>query len=480
MKMQTYLSYLLSFLIVFTVLTSNGQMPAAISVLPENATFYDEITLSFDADLACFENGSLNGLTSIAMHSGVTINGSNWLNVVEYNSTGANGQSPLLDVNPDGTFSITFIPYEFYGFPAGASVTQICAVFNNGMNWDQDGRDFIQGGTSCTDFFIPILTGSPYVPALNSIVPNEGIQGETLNVQIFGINTHFTNSSTQVWLEKDLITLSMASFYAVNDTLIAASIAIPEDAVTGFWTLNVDTPDDGLLVLANAFKIKSSGGTMPAAISIYPPDATAYDELTLTFNPEEACFTTGTIVGASQVFIHSGVGLYTGETWQYVVDFSATGANGQSPQLADNGDGTWSITYNPSEFYGFEPGTLVTQICGVFNDGTWDKDGRDFEEGTSNCIDFFIPLNLATGIDEGQLQEFVLMPNPVSEILKVLNTTEIQSCSIYNLLGKGIAEISANKSKSIEVDVKTFENGIYFIIIENKSGKKTTRKFIKN
>jgi hypothetical protein len=479
MKKHTILAGLVSLILVFNVLKCNGQMPAAISIQPENATIYDEITLTFNAELACSQNGSLNGLTSVAMHSGVTINGSAWQYVVAFNSTGANGQSPILSSNPDGTFSITYTPFEFYGFPAGSGVTQICAVFNNGSDWNQDGRDFYQGGPNCQDFLIPIITGSPYEPGLNSIVPDQAMQGETLNVQIYGINTHFENESSQVWLEKDLINLFMTSFYAVNDTLISASIIIPEDAATGFWALNVETPEDGLLELADAFKVNSSGGTMPAAISIYPPDATAYDELTLTFNPEEACFTTGTLIGATQVFIHSGIGLYSGEIWQYVIDYNATGANGQSAQLEDNGDGTWSITYNPSEFYGFEPGTLVTQICGVFNDGTWDKDGRDFEDGSVNCMDFFIPLNLTTGLNNEFSDKFSIVPNPVSDFIFISSPIEIKSCRIYNLFGDEVSVFSHYIGKSLKLDVKYLRTGIYFIAFEDNTGKILTRRFIK-
>jgi hypothetical protein len=455
-------------------------MPAAISIEPENATVYDEIILTFDADLACYQNGTLSGLPYIAMHSGVTINGATWQNVVAFNATGANGQSPVLNVNPDGTFSITFIPFEFYGFPAGAGVTQICAVFNNGSNWNQDGRDFFQGGPSCMDFLIPINTGSPYEPALNSILPNQGIQGETLNVQIFGINTHFVNGSTQIWLSKASNTINTSNYYAVNDTLISATMVIPEDANNGFWTLNVTTPLDGTLFLANCFKINAAGGTMPAAISIYPPDATAYDELTLTFDPTEACFLSGSLIGTSQVFMHSGVSFNTGENWQYVVDFNATGANNQSPELTDNGNSTWSITFTPFEFYGFEPGSVVTQICAVFNDGTWDKDGRDFEDGTTNCADFFIPLNFTTGLEYTAADHFSLGPNPVAEILSVKSPFEIQSYKIYNCYGNCVSQSTLPYTKSFTADVRNLSRGIYFISIEGQSGWILTQKFIKN
>ncbi len=456
-------------------------MPAAISIEPENATVYDEVTLTFDVDEACFEAGSLSGLPYIAIHSGVTINGSIWQNVINFDGTGANGQTPILTLNPDDTYSITYIPFEFYGFPSGSNVTQICAVFNNGNNWNQDGRDFEPGGANCMDFFIPILPGTPPEPGLNSIVPNEGSHGETLSVQIFGVNTHFTNATTQLWLSKEAETINFDSFYAANDTLISAQLTIPEDATLGFWDLNVETPEDGLMTLVDGFKILSQGGVMPAAISIDPPDATAYDELTLTFDPTEACFESGTLVGASQVYIHSGVTLITGEKWQYVIPFDSIGANGQTADLTDNGNGTWSITYTPYEFYGFENGTVVTEICAVFNNGTWDLDGRDFEPGTSNCMDFFIPLNYEqTKINEIILSAVNIYPNPVGEQLNIVSEGNYGFFEIYNQLGDRVRFEKTVNSSCTQYDVSHFSPGLYFICLRDFEGKVIWVKFIKD
>ncbi|MCD4725801.1 MAG: T9SS type A sorting domain-containing protein [Bacteroidales bacterium] len=131
-----------------------GQMPAAIQMDPPGATVFDDITLYFNPEEACFENGSLAGFPSVAMHSGVTIGGENWQNVVEFNATGANGESPIFEPTGDGRFVWAFNPAAFYGIEEGTIVTQICAVFNNGTNWDQDGRDWL--GEECQDFFIPL------------------------------------------------------------------------------------------------------------------------------------------------------------------------------------------------------------------------------------------------------------------------------------------------------------------------------------
>ncbi|MFH1121958.1 MAG: T9SS type A sorting domain-containing protein [Bacteroidota bacterium] len=147
-----------------------------------------------------------------------------------------------------------------------------------------------------------------------------------------------------------------------------------------------------LIILLAGLSI-SVQAQMPAAIAIDPPDATAYDELTLTFDPALACFQNGSLAGLPSIAMHSGVTFITGGNWQNVVNFNGTGYNGQPPTLLPTGDGKYAITYIPAEFYGLT-GQTVTQLCIVFNNGTdWSQDGRDFIPNSSFCMDFFIPLN---------------------------------------------------------------------------------------
>jgi|GEM_PF-3897995 len=281
-------------LLILAVLTNEvtSQIPEAITIEPAWASAYDELTLTFDPDLACHENGPLSGVASVAIHSGVVLqSGEDWEYVVIFNETGANGQSAMLTPTGDGRYSITYTPSDFYGFPEHTKVTHICAVFNNGYNWNQDGRDFDEN-RDCTDFLIPLQ------PA------------------------------------------------------------------------------------------------MPAAISLEPQDGTAYDELTLTFDPDEACSEFATLTGSPSVAIHSGVALQSGETWQFVVQFDESGVNGQSTTLAPTGDGKYAITFTPNDFYGFPNGEMVTGICAVFNNGEdWTQDGKDYTSA-GNCTDFFIPLRI--------------------------------------------------------------------------------------
>lgn len=143
--------------------------PMAITITPANATVDSSITITLDAKKSCPVDALLNA-DSVKIHSGVTVNGSAWQNVINFDGLGANGQKPMLTYNGDSTWSITIIPKDFYGTTATDTVTAINCVFNGG-DWSLgEGKDFDDQG-NCTDFTIPI--GQPdvfkwsvtYIPA---------------------------------------------------------------------------------------------------------------------------------------------------------------------------------------------------------------------------------------------------------------------------------------------------------------------------
>jgi hypothetical protein len=138
----------------------NGKDPYPLTMIPANATAWDEITLTLDAKISCPE-GALLDADSIMMHSGVTINGSPWSNIVPYDGFGANGMAPKFESNGDSTWSMTFVPAEFYGIVAGSDVTAINCVFNAGDWASGEGKAFDDDG-NCVDFIIP-FNGANYL-----------------------------------------------------------------------------------------------------------------------------------------------------------------------------------------------------------------------------------------------------------------------------------------------------------------------------
>nr|NQU94363.1 hypothetical protein [Bacteroidota bacterium] len=78
---------------------------SGLSVVPENPSAWDEITVRLDVSLTCPADALLE-VDSVMMHSGLTIGGVSWQNTVGFDSEGANGQKPkLMKVIPSATIT---------------------------------------------------------------------------------------------------------------------------------------------------------------------------------------------------------------------------------------------------------------------------------------------------------------------------------------------------------------------------------------
>lgn len=134
-----------------------GALPLAISMAPRYATVNDSITITLDAKKSCPE-GALLVADSVMMHSGITLDGAAWSNVVAFDGVGADGVVPKFTNNGDSTWSFKFLPSAFYGYTTGV-VTAINCVFNAGDWAAGEGKDFNPDGSgTCIDFLIPLAT----------------------------------------------------------------------------------------------------------------------------------------------------------------------------------------------------------------------------------------------------------------------------------------------------------------------------------
>jgi hypothetical protein len=143
-----------------------------VSISPTFATPSDTITITLDANSACTgAKQSVMDAPEVRIHSGVTINGTNWSNVVTFDAT---TQNTILtaDTNNTGFYFITLVPNDFYSVNPGDIVTQLCMVFN-GNSWDYEAKDFDATGTACQDFFIPLYgIGINENVLFNNVYPN--------------------------------------------------------------------------------------------------------------------------------------------------------------------------------------------------------------------------------------------------------------------------------------------------------------------
>ncbi len=72
-------------------------------------------------------------------------------------------------------------------------------------------------------------------------------------------------------------------------------------------------------------------------------------------------------------------------------------------------------------------------------------------------------------------QNMILHPNPTSGKVNISVNFEIKSLSIYNLFGQKIIDLK----NSQEIDLSNFDSGIYFIKVEDFTGRSITKKVIK-
>jgi hypothetical protein len=274
-------------------------------------------------------------------------------------------------------------------------------------------------------------------------------------------------------------------------------------------------------------------------ISMSPPIATAWDEVTITLDAKASC-PADELLSADSVMMHSGVTI-DGIVFSNIIPFDGTGANGQKPKMTDNGDSTYSFTFIPAEFYGIEDGANVEAINCVFNGGSWLNGwGRAFNpQNPEECMDFLIPFNATDiykweitfipadfyGIEEGtnvtaincvfnagdpsagegkdwdpenpeacidfivplgnvgisenpRMTNFNLYPNPAGDQLTVDNIDGVNKIEVFNVMGEVVKSINNLSTAAVTIRTSDLTSGVYFITLYNENDVQTT-KFIK-
>lgn len=262
---------------------------------------------------------------------------------------------------------------------------------------------------------------------------------------------------------------------------------------------------------------------------------TVYDEVTVVLWPQWTC-PAGALDNADSVMMHSGLTI-NGQKWQKVVAFDGEGANGQKPKMTKVelfGKPAWVFTFVPADFYGVTDSDTVTAIDCVFNNGSWDAEGKDvahdgscadfhlqFSNGTplrysisfvpsmfypitdgqkigaidcvfnngswdaegkahkdlsADCEDFKVPLQFE-GIDDNTAHAFNVYPNPVDDVLTISNLEDVNKIDILDISGKLILSKEITSQK-VSFNTADLTNGMYIISYHTSNGMLTS-KFVK-
>ena len=159
-------------------------------------------------------------------------------------------------------------------------------------------------------------------------------------------------------------------------------------------------------------------------VTIVPLNTTGQEEITITLDPSIACSPdsdSANLVGVPQIGMHSSAVL-RGEpdvAWYHAVWWDEAGVDGTEPILMPNGDGTYSITLNPSEFYGTGDAP-VKGLSMVFNNSRdWTQSARAF--GEDGCVDLYATLS-DIGINSNALlldgaDDYMALDNVVDDMI---------------------------------------------------------------
>ncbi len=136
-------------LFVFSIILSQQVFTQVITTLPEFPTANDEITIRFDATKGDAGLQGYNG--KVYAHTGVTINGNRWQNVIG-NWGDDNAQPEFTRTGQDQYQLFIGKPHEFYNVDPGIEITELSFVFRSEGSEGPTGR-----GPDGADIFVPLF-----------------------------------------------------------------------------------------------------------------------------------------------------------------------------------------------------------------------------------------------------------------------------------------------------------------------------------
>ena len=87
--------------------------------------------------------------------------------------------------------------------------------------------------------------------------------------------------------------------------------------------------------------------------------------------------------------------------------------------------------------------------------------------GNNDTVYFFVNVSfgspISLSLEDQEIFNYKIYPNPTSDIIKILGNTSVLNVIIYDVLGKEILR----KSVIDKIDISSFKNGTYFIIISD-------------
>ena len=100
-------------------------------------------------------------------------------------------------------------------------------------------------------------------------------------------------------------------------------------------------------------------------------------------------------------------------------------------------------------------------------------------ESLTNNTFVTVEFQKKTDINNQDISEIVLYPNPAINNITVSNAEKVETVLITNMLGQKVNEIKSSGKSPINIEINELSAGVYFVIFERFDKKFETMKFIK-
>lgn len=127
-------------------------------------------------------------------------------------------------------------------------------------------------------FLLSTIGNHGYAQVISSLTPNSAMPGQTIDVAIRGINTHFQNGGSVADFGDGII---VKKFVAANSITGTATIQVNSTSSAGFRNVKVTTGSE-VAEMDNGFELFSASGAFRANITLLPMESVSLKNIDLT------------------------------------------------------------------------------------------------------------------------------------------------------------------------------------------------------
>lgn len=87
--------------------------------------------------------------------------------------------------------------------------------------------------------------------------------------------------------------------------------------------------------------------------------------------------------------------------------------------------------------------------------------------------------DVVLGINEVASNQTVLFPNPANDKVTISNATNLETVTIYNVLGAEVMQLGNINSNSTQMDLSSLPSGVYLVKVQNDAKNESVKRLVK-